>query len=165
MAAVKGLVEAGAMPVAEGWGRVMALITPENCFVGDAARVASEWSDRVDESARAGLLERLATVVAEAEYDRAECGAVLLRLGGQWPLSPEDTATMVIRDLLANHKGPHSAVTLCGLLRDQEPEVVEQLRSRMRALLESDRRLAPSIHEDEEKQAALRRCLDALEQD
>ena len=39
------------------------------------------------------------------------------------------------------------------------------LTSLMRALLESDQRLAPSIHEDEERQAALRRCLDALEQD
>ncbi|MDO5082927.1 MAG: hypothetical protein Q4D89_05945 [Arachnia propionica] len=159
VAALKGLVEAGAMSVAEGWDRVVGLVTPKNHFVGDAARVASEWSDRVDDTARAGLVERLATVVAEAQYDRAECGAVMLRLGGQWPLSPEDTATMVIRDLLTNHKGPDHAVALCELLRDQEPEAAEQLRTRMRPLLEGDRRLAPSIREDEAKQAALRRCL------
>ncbi|RRD48867.1 hypothetical protein [Arachnia propionica] len=164
VAALKGVVEAGAMPVAEGWDRVVALVTPKNYFVGDAARLASEWSDRVDDTARAGLVERLATVVAEAEYDRAECGTVLVRLGGQWPLSPEDTATMVIRDLLTNYKGPDSAVTLCELLRDQEPEATEQFASRMRALLEGDRRLVPSIREDEEKQARLRRCLGLLEQ-
>ncbi|MDO5068338.1 MAG: hypothetical protein Q4D96_13755 [Propionibacteriaceae bacterium] len=163
VAALKGLVEASAMPFEEGWQRVVALIEPQNLFVAEAAQLAAAWSDRVDQVARAELLERLATVLAEAEWGRTECGVVLVQLGGRWPLGPEETVRMVVRELLRNWQGVDQAVALCAWLREQEPGIAELLASRLRVLVEGDGRLVCSILDDEEKQADLRRVLAALE--
>ncbi|RRD48866.1 hypothetical protein [Arachnia propionica] len=163
VACVKGLVDAGVLPVRQAWPRIVDLLVVENFYAGKAARLAAEWIGRIDDAQRAELVTRLGALIREAEYDRAVCGSVLLGLGEPWPLSAEETVDLVARELRDGWT-PGLEVELCGLLREREPGIAEQVLLGLRSLLDDDRRLAPSIREDEEKQATLRRCLGLLEQ-
>ena len=161
VACLKGLVDAGTLPIRHAWPRIVELLVVENHYAGKAARFAAEWIGRIDDAQRAELVTRLGTLIREAEYDRTVCGSVLLGLGEPWPLSAEETADLVASELRDGWT-PGAGVELCGLLREREPGIAEQVASGLHSLLDDDRRLAPSILEDEQKQTECRRWLDAL---
>ncbi|MDO5067658.1 MAG: hypothetical protein Q4D96_10300 [Propionibacteriaceae bacterium] len=159
---LKGLVEAGALPLEQAWPKVVELLSVENYFAGKAARLAAQWIDLVDDTQRAEVVARLTALIRAAEYDRTVCGSVLLGLGEPWPLTAEETAELVAEELRTGWT-PGVGAELCGLLGEREPKIAEQVAARLRSLLADDRRLAPSILEDEEKQAECRRWLTLCE--